>query len=225
MKSSHSASEHLHPPDDAFCRKQFVIEAFDRYERQLTAYALRILGGSSGNLHAARDAVQFTFLKLCQQSPIKIADKIAPWLYTVCRNRVIDELRTRKKQPQLDGIPQDRIDSSITDPSEQMEIDDFLDRLPDLLRTLSDKEREAIELWAQGLKPSEIAAVIDKPAGNVRVSLHRGIKKLQQHPEVSQWLERATGQGERESSELLNYRPALNGRAFKTTSTTGNENE
>ncbi len=206
------------PPDDlgSKSRKRFVMEAFDRYERQLTAYALRFFGGRGGNLHAARDAVQFTFLKLCQQRPEQIADKLAPWLYTVCRNRIFDELKADKKRPQLSEERATRIDSLSPDPAVQLEIDDFLERLPQLLESLSDGEKEVVELWSHGLKPIEIASVIDRPAGSVRVTLHRGIKKLQQHPEVSHWLERATGQIETGKS-------ALNGRAFKTASITGEQ--
>ena len=205
------------PPDESESesqsRKRFVMKAFERHERQLTAYALRFFGGPRGNLHAARDAVQFTFLRLCQQSPGAIADKLAPWLYTVCRNRIFDELKASKKRPQLGEVRATQIDSSLPDPAEQLEIDDFLDRLPRLLDGLSKSEKEVIELWSNGLKPTEIAEVIDKKAGSVRVTLHRGIKKLQQHPEVSHWLERATGQPETVP------RSALNGSNFRSTTT------
>jgi RNA polymerase sigma-70 factor (ECF subfamily) len=153
-------------------------------------------------------------MKLCQQNPEKISDKLAPWLYTVCRNRIFDELKANQKRPQLNDDCASRVDSSSPDPAVQLEIDDFLERLPQLLESLSDGEKEVIELWSHGLKPIEIASVIDKPAGSVRVTLHRGIKKLQQHPEVSHWLERATGQIETGES-------AFNGRAFKTASITG----
>lgn len=72
--------------DDA--RRKFVLTAFDRYEQRLTAYALRL---RNGDIHAARDAVQQTFLKLCQQAPEAVENKLAAWLYTVCRNRIFDE--------------------------------------------------------------------------------------------------------------------------------------
>jgi len=204
------------PPDKTRrprARKQFVMDAFDRHERKLTAYALRLYGGRDGNLAAARDAVQFTFMKLCQQSPDRIAERLAPWLYTVCRNRIFDDLKSSKRRPQLGEERATQIHSGSLDPSSQLEIDDFLQRLPQLLDGLSEKEREVVELWSQGLKPKEIAEVIDKPPGNVRVTLHRGIKKLQKHPEVSPWLERATGQHETPG------RSEKNGQVLKTTST------
>ena len=207
------------PEEQGTSRKRFVMQAFERYERQLTAYALRFLGGPGGNLHAARDAVQFTFLKLCQQSPDNVADKLAPWLYTVCRNRIFDELKANKKRSQLGEDRATKIDSSFPDPAKQLEIDDFLERLPKLLDGLTKTEKETIELWSSGLKPSEIAEVIDRKAGTVRVTLHRAIKKLQQHPEVSHWLERATGQAEPEAVP----RSALNGSNFRSTTTTGKQ--
>jgi RNA polymerase sigma-70 factor (ECF subfamily) len=206
-------------PDEKASRKQFVIAAFERYERPLTAYAMKFFGGRSGNVHAARDAVQFTFMKLCQQNPEMISDRLAPWLYTVCRNRIFDELKANQKRPQLNDDCASRVGSSSPDPAVQLEIDDFLERLPQLLESLSDGEKEVVELWSHGLKPIEIAAVIDKPAGSVRVTLHRGIKKLQQHPEVSHWLERATGQIETGETG----KSALNGRSFKTASITGEQ--
>lgn len=213
------------PPDQnevKRSRKQFVMQAFERYERQLTAYALRLFGGRDGDMAAARDAVQFTFLKLCQQSPDNVCDKLAPWLYTVCRNRAFDEMKSSKKRPQLGEERATQIQSDSRDPLGQMEIDDFLQRLPKLLESLSEKEKEVIELWSEGLKPSEIAEVLDRPSGNVRVTLHRGIKKLQKHPEVSHWLERATGQHETHQSARNGQ--AINGHVFNT-STTGNRNE
>ena len=204
-------------PEKVLSRKTFLMDAFDRYERQLTAYALKFYGGPRGDLHAARDAVQFTFMKLCQQNPDQIAGKLAPWLYTVCRNRIFAELRSSKKQSQLNGVQVSLLDANTTDPAEQLEIDDFLQRLPQLLESLNAGEKEVVELWSHGLKPGEIADVIDQPPGTIRVRLHRGIKKLQQHPEVSPWLERATGQNETAK------RSALNSKALKTTLTTGEQ--
>jgi len=200
------------PPDKTESRKHFVMDAFDRHERKLTAYALRLYGGAGGNMAAARDAVQFTFMKLCQQSPEKIADRLAPWLYTVCRNRIFDEMKSSKRRSQLSEEGATQIRSGSLDPASRLEIDDFLERLPRLLEGLSEKEREVVDLWSQGLKPKEIAEVIGKPPGNVRVTLHRGIKKLQRHPEVSPWLERATGQHETGRSANI-------GQILKTTTT------
>ena len=174
-------------------RRRFVIETFDKYERQLTAYALRFFGGRRGDLHAARDVVQFTFLKLCQQEPQSLEGKLLPWLYTVCRNRSLDEISSRGRSSQLDEGAAQQLNSSDTDPAVEMERQEFLRRLPELFGCLAKNEREALELWSHGFKPLEIAEILDRSSGSIRVALHRAIQKLRQHPEVLIWLERATG--------------------------------
>ena len=62
---------------------------FDLYKDRLYSVALRY----SGNSGAAEDIVQDTFLKLCRQSADEIHDRLAEWLFTVCRNRALDVLR------------------------------------------------------------------------------------------------------------------------------------
>jgi len=197
--------------------REFVLEAFDRYERQLTAYASRHYGGAGGDLEAARDAVQFTFMKLCQQSPAKIAPKLAPWLYTVCRNRILDDLAKQNKQSLVSDLGSSQHDPGIG-PADICQRNEMFDRLPSVVGSLPVAEREVVELWSEGFKPKEIAEVLDRPPGRVRVQLHRAIQTMKQHPEIQPWLERATGQ-----SEMTANRSALNGKAHKTTLTTGEQ--
>lgn len=171
-------------------RKQFLLTALDRYERQLTAYAMRLTGG---DLHRARDAVQHAYMQLCRQAVQDVKPKLAPWLYTVCRNQILDEHKSsfRRKSSPVDF---DTIDQKAADPADHLEIDDFLQSLKGLFCCLHESEREVIELWSQGFDATEIGDILDKKPGTVRVNLHRAIKRLRQHPQVTKWLERATGQ-------------------------------
>ena len=176
--------------------KQFVLKALDEFERPLTRYAMRMLGTTStDSVEGARDAVQHTFLKLVQQDPKKIKGKVGPWLYRVCRNRIIDSMRSSKARSQTEPWPPD---DSIVDqragPAQLAEEGEILIRLRKLIGQLTGNEREVIELWSHGLSHKEIATVLDKPSGTVRVGLHRAIKSLKSHPEVKHWLERATCQ-------------------------------
>jgi len=164
-------------------RKQFLLTALERYERPLTAYALRLTGGDS---HRARDAVQHAYLQLCKQAVDDVKPKLAPWLYTVCRNQIFDEHKSSFRQ-KSSSVNFEAIDQSATDPADDLEIDDFLQNLKGLFCCLHESERDVIELWSQGFDSKE------KPS-TVRVNLHRAIKRLRQHPQVTKWLERATGQ-------------------------------
>ena len=171
-------------------RKQFVLTALDRYERPLTAYALRL---TDGDLHRARDAVQHAYMQLCRQPVQRVKPKLASWLYTVCRNQIFDERKSSFRQ-KSSPVSFDAIDQKATDPADHLEIDDFLQSLKGLFCCLHQSEREVIELWSQGLEVKEISEILDKKPGTVRVNLHRAIKRLRQHPQVTKWLERATGQ-------------------------------
>lgn len=176
-------------------RKQFILSALEKFEQPLTRYAQRLLG--SRDLEGARDAVQHTFLKLCEQDLEPIQHRIGPWLYSVCRNRIIDLFRAKGNQ--TESWPEAfQVTDAHPGPAEKVEQDDFYHRISQLIGQLTGLEREIIELWSQGLSHGEVADILDKSNGAVRMGLFRGIKKLKQHPEVAEWLERATGP----SSEL-----------------------
>jgi len=179
-------------------QQALVLAAFDRYERALTLYAFRLYGG---DLHAARDAVQQTFMKLVQQPMEQVSRKVAPWLYTVCRNWVLDDLRRRSRQakPLLSDF--DPVDQSADDPSEQLQREEFLQQIQQRIDLLPEAQRDVMELWTHGFNPKEIAEVLDRDAGTVRVQLHRSFKRLRQDPKLSTWLARATGQVESSSIE------------------------
>ena len=186
------------PPDSSPVEpgaREFVLQAFDRYERELTAYALKYYGGSHGNLEAARDAVQFTFLKLCQQSPAAVVHKLAPWLYTVCRNRILDDLAKQNKHRFVSDIGGCQMDGGM-DPAAECQRNELLERMPGVVASLPESEREVVELWSEGFKPKEIAEVLCRPPGRVRVQLHRAIQTMKRNPKIQPWLERATSHSE-----------------------------
>ncbi len=184
------------PPDKdaATCspkRNEFVLNALDRFERPLTEYALRIF---QGDLHAARDSVQYTFMQLCRQKPEKVESKLRPWLYSVCRNHILDQLKSKRCRTTTNPKNFDAIDYRALDPAGQFELDDILTKLKSICGCLSESERSVIDLWSHGFNAIEIAELLERTPGSVRVSLHRAIKRLQKHPFITNWLERATGQ-------------------------------
>ena len=158
--------------DANHARKQFLLTALDRYERPLTAYALRL---TNGDMHQARDAVQHAYMQLCKQSIPVVKPKLASWLYTVCRNQIFDERKSsfrRKSSP----INFDAIDQKATDPADHLEIDDFLQCLKGLFCCLKKSEKEVIELWSEGieLKAPNPAQVAGETESNQIVDLATG---------------------------------------------------
>ena len=172
-------------------RNEYVLDALNRFERPLVEYACRLF---CGDLHAARDSVQYTFMQLCKQEPEKIGDKLCPWLYSVCRNHVLDQLRSKRHHTVTGFDYSKRIDQTAVDPARQTEKHEILRKLKSLCGDLNQRERGVVDLWSHGFSTNEIAEMLDRSPGAVRVCIHRAIKRFRKNPVVMSWLERATGQ-------------------------------
>lgn len=173
---------------DAPSHRDWVLEALHEHELALTRYALRLLG----NREQARDVVQHAFLKLCEQSSEKLAGGARKWLYAVCRNRALDLLRHSrtsgaKANPASEAGWRDAVGRE-PDPASAAEQEELSDILVRLVRALPAAQREAIDLWRDGFNYREIAEIIRRQEGNVRVLVHRGLAALREHPQVRAWL-------------------------------------
>jgi len=174
-------------------RRQWVLEALDEYEGRLVRYALRLLGDAD----LARDAVQHAFLKLCEASCGPLAPRAethlaerddhsrrAAWLYTVCRNRATDLLRSHARERQAGTEHGDQTTGEEADPAFRAEEADLSGLLRRLMIRLPASQREAVDLWSEGFTYAEIARIVERHEGHVRVLVHRGLKALREHPEV-----------------------------------------
>jgi RNA polymerase sigma-70 factor, ECF subfamily len=167
-------------------RREWVLAALDRFESRLLRYAQRLLG----NLDEARDVVQFVFLRLCDQSPEEIDERLAQWLYTVCRNRSLDLLRAKSvgwappTAPESGGHSPPYAPSREPDPADIAEDAELHALLRQLVARLPDNQREAIDLWADGFSYAEISQIVERQEGHIRVLVHRGLKALRDQPQV-----------------------------------------
>lgn len=171
--------------------RDWVLSALDAHELVLTRYAQRLLG----NLEQARDVVQHAYLKLCEQSEEKLAGGERKWLYAVCRNRALDLLRANGRQSQA-ARESESGDENCTeatgrepDPAEVAESEEISGLLRQLVLELPAAQREAIDLWCDGFVYREIAEIIRRNEGHVRVLVHRGLTALREHPQVRGWLD------------------------------------
>lgn len=165
-------------------RHEFVMNTLEQHERALTRYATRLLGG---DLASGRDVVQHAFLKLCQQDHVDLQDRVAPWLYRVCRNRAIDLMRGRNNQQQLDETAC-LLSVNGFAPSESLEQQDLVEHLKNLIDQLPTAQQEIVELWSNGFSSQEVGEIVGKKAGSVRTTLHRALQALRDHESVRRWL-------------------------------------
>ncbi len=137
-----------------------------------------------GDWQGAQDAVQETFLRLCREDHAKIESRVAAWLFSVCRSRVIDMQRTNH------ATPIDTSQVSVTDPAPDASqvASDAEDKvhLDRLVEKLSPRQQEVLRLRLQaGLSYREIADVTGMTVGNVGFHLHQAVRNLRDSLAVS----------------------------------------
>ncbi len=176
--------------------RDWVLAALEEYERPLTRYAVRLVG----DMDAARDAVQHTFLRLCDADRTKVAGYLAPWLYTVCRHKALDLVRGRHVE-RLNGKQSARLSGREPDPCEVVEQSDLTIWVGRLLDDLPVSQREVLDLLLDGFSYAAIAEITSRSAGNVRVIVHRAIAGLREHPRVRELLDGHGGACETETTE------------------------
>lgn len=151
-----------------------LLAALDRFERPLLVFARSLCP----DLETARDAVQDTFLSLAKSAPDGDVESLAPWLFTVCRNRL---LTLQRKNQRL--IPMETLTlPEATDPSpgpaaaEHRETSSQLHRL---IATLPARQQELLKLKFQGdLSYRDIATATGLTVTNVGTLLHQALETL-----------------------------------------------
>jgi RNA polymerase sigma-70 factor (ECF subfamily) len=158
-------------------REQFIEQAMADFESPLLGYATTILH----DLDRARDVVQDTFIRLCQQDISKVRDSLKTWLFTVCRNRALDILRKESRVQVLDEIKFRKVAGPDLAPDERADHDERLAEVMKYLDRLSANQREVILLkFHQGLSYQEITDVTGLTSGNIGFLIHTGLKRLRE---------------------------------------------
>lgn len=133
--------------------------------------AINILGRRAD----AEDAAQETFLRLCRVLPqYRAQASFSTWLFRVAVTTAIDHQRRERRQP----MPADVLDLlDGTDGSSDRRVDPST--LLDALRALPDDYRLPLVLRdVYGLPYGEVAELVERPVGTVKVMVHRGRSAL-----------------------------------------------
>lgn len=155
------------------------IEAFGRLYDIYAERIYRHIYYRTSNIEDARDLTQEVFIKAWQGLPRYKKTKIPflGWLFTISHNRVIDYYRTKKDYSYLNNeLVMEDAKSSPEKLAEgrfaQQEIRRAILRLPE------DQQQVIMMNYIEGFEYSEIAAAMNKTEGNIRVIVHRALKKM-----------------------------------------------
>jgi len=176
-----SASSSLNPRDDdsvliARTRRhdrEAFAEIYDRYSRLVYSIALRVVRSAS----TAEDILHDVFLQLWQ-SPERFDSargNLPSWMAVIARNRAIDRLRQRRETVD----PADIVLLSSADIGSQVELENFVARVREVLHSMPEAHRKAVEMaFFDGKTHSEIAAATGEPLGTVKTRIRTALMTI-----------------------------------------------
>jgi RNA polymerase sigma-70 factor, ECF subfamily len=141
---------------------------------------LRYLRGMSAEL--AEDAASETWLEVARGLDGFTGPEPAfrAWLFAIARRKVIDRIRYETRRPSASWEDLDSVAPLLRDVADEVVQEDETRRALALVRTLPADQAEAVLLRVvAGLDYADVAQVMDRSTGAVRVLVHRGIKRLQ----------------------------------------------
>ena len=133
----------------------------------------------TGNPFDADDLLQDTLERLLERGAPRDAD-IRKWAFRVCRNRWIDEMRSRnvRTAQDIDELP----DAAIFDGEAAVEGHIELSQAEEAIASLAPEFREVLMLIAvEGMKYKEAAELIGIPVGTVMSRLARARQQLAEY--------------------------------------------
>jgi len=154
----------------------FVQTAVEQHQAPLLRYATRLLHGDADR---ARDVVQDTFVRLMAQPTAQIDGHVAEWLYTVCRNRVLDVFRKEGRLKLFETGQAERLTAADPRPGAGLEHAESHAAMLELIGHLPPNQQEVIRLKFQsGFSYKEISRITSLSVSNVGFLIHTAVTRL-----------------------------------------------
>lgn len=154
---------------------QALAEIYDRYAAPIYRYLYRFVGDAA----QAEDLTSDVFLKLLQvldtaQAP---CEQLQGWLYRVAHNLATDWFRSHGRRVAT-SLDEDLIaDDNL--PAANLEKRQLQKQLRIALgRLTADQQRVILLRFGEGFKLGEVARLLDKSEGAVKILQHRAVQRL-----------------------------------------------
>jgi RNA polymerase sigma-70 factor (ECF subfamily) len=110
------------------------------------------------------------------------------WLFTIATRRRIDDIRASKRRDQHNARHEEwRAPVTTLSAADESEQAEALDRALALVRSLPPDQAEAVLLRVVAdLSVAEVATILGRREGTVRVLVHRGLKRLAERSLVTE---------------------------------------
>jgi RNA polymerase sigma-70 factor, ECF subfamily len=140
----------------------------------------RYLYRLTGDLGAAEDLTQDTFIRAYQYLDMHKEGKVRPWLFKVAYHTFIDWYRKRKREG-LTPLSEENTATSKTeeDPENHVLRMELWETFEQVIATFPWKQKHALLIfYAHQLSYEEIAEVLDITLSDVKSAIYRGRQKL-----------------------------------------------
>lgn len=154
-----------------------IAELYNRYHENIFYY----IWSRVSNPQLAEDLTGDVFLRMVTNLPSyrSTAAPFPAWLFRIARNLVIDHARkagTRKELPLDDHTDHIKEEDSLTEIVDQ---NLTIEQVQVALQELNPLRRDVIILrFIVGLSLKEVASLLDKTVGSIKVAQHRAVKEL-----------------------------------------------
>jgi RNA polymerase sigma factor (sigma-70 family) len=148
--------------------------AVNQHRAQLERFLAATVGPDD-----AQDCLQETLIAALRAYPrLRTGSNVRAWLFTIARNKALDEHRARARRPVPVLTVPEAADSAGSSGAEQAGGGDDLE-LWHAVRELPTKQRAAVVLrYVNDFSHREVAAVLGCSEEAARRSLHEGLSKL-----------------------------------------------
>ncbi len=140
----------------------------------------RFLYLKTSSKQEAEDLTHEVFLSAWQNIP-RYKHKGFPfssWLYQIARNKAIDSFRTKKPAIQFDDVADENFEiKNVSDDTLDSLLD--LEKIKSAMHHLGEEQHSIIIMrFVEDMSPKEIADILGKSEGSVRLMQHRAVQNL-----------------------------------------------
>jgi RNA polymerase sigma-70 factor (ECF subfamily) len=162
---------------------QALAEIYDRYAGSIYGYLYRYLGDAA----QAEDLTSEVFLRLLRALNTRRAprERLQGWLYRVAHNLAMDWFRQQART--LSVTLNEEMSSGDDLPAATLEKRLAQEQLRAGIRKLTADQQQVILLrFGEGFKVAEVARLMGKSVGAVKILQHRAVKRLRRVMEESE---------------------------------------
>lgn len=157
-------------------------EAFGKLYDHYLPQIYRFIYLKTSGRQDAEDLTHEVFLSAWQHIPQyeESGFPLSSWLYQIARNRVIDHFRTRRNNIPIDDCLENDIDAPHTT-EEDVDVGLALETVQGAMQKLrEDYQTLLIMRFVEDRSTAEVAVVLGKSEGAVRLIQHRALRALKQ---------------------------------------------